>query len=1548
MTTDKIEDHNKYVYRLYGDTVHVELPCEMRNRIWGDEYGPIQKKLRNLDVSVKNVIISGLYLKWVDPLPMLSLLISIAELPQDKRVFFIIPKRDNILDEQKRVLEFLQKEGFFSVMSNNKVFIIEVNEDNTITINRHEEELKRRTEDNIRWIQDNLNGFVYFSNCTIVEAKVEDLRNYKSGKEIDDHIENLLKSVKHKISNFINPSQINDIMWKTELFLKETINNVYEHAYTGNTPKFVGYYIRHRIGLADNTLPSESRESIKDVFFSETSDLVRLVMNFPMATSNFLEILVIDAGIGLTNHFTLKRVNVKKSFREVWRETIGLGNRGIDKEFNTQFGGLYTLGKILEKEFLLGRDYDYWIGDLLPVDAINGSYLYARYDNDKANYIEGLSLISRIAILKPMDDNTDWILTKKSKLCFMKAMKEEKSIYEKYYSCSTFKDMTSSLSNFVDNRFDLSSLKDIDYFKQKNNVKFLFFLPSAQVSKNDIYNYINQITNLVEVNIESKTIIIADIPVNECGLYQQALNNARFSGVYKLSVEKIIMISQRLSVYVLTKKGNTYQYDQVETNKYIDRDGLSEFSPHLSLLHALEWLKTHDSILTWQYICKKNSSEGFYINQKIHWFKDNKEVEIDGYLDFEKTLTDPFLKKMYHNALRRTLCLASENGCSYIADDPLMTGLADYMNNLFYNKNSINSKTTVALGSIYVSGSSQTPGIKNINLFLRQDQESALRDKNEPVFHLLRWHDEDIFVSNSGDSNYRRVGSTYAIAPFGWRYFPIPRYRAKVNNNNIDISNKLFFKKEEMDNVVFKQAYKCSPKDTYNYWQGRNGLFMGISHVDYETKHDILNINFPFIVKESFLQESDLACFLLGEIMAAFHLDERIINFHDKEKLKKLVREYKDNEKKKYENRKCSFLIYPYHSNTEYIVDIIKEYVNDIKFIPLIPLNKERNGTSFQPSPRTIEMLRKVIDELRGTISSDINALLLDDAIIDGKTQEEIKHVMYGLGVNHIMSLFILERRRIPFNTSDNRTTSAFWRLDIPRLGSKYSCPLCASINSISDFSSQIVSENARRRVEEWKQNWGARTVNTLERTQSLTPIKLQLNSPTKRFGIYFEDNECKQCGGDENKIEIHTSLGLTLYMGELISITSRDDKMLRTCEDKAEKLDDHTILEMLCTNLLLYGKTISRKVREKMVTQIIEKTYSIEECNNHTAFAALVLMTQEDEVLANLKTIYDEHMKSHNMPNYDILILLSYMTQRNNKLFNNLEEPLRLIRTSMIEDKPYRLFHSELYNSNGKVHDRPIEKLIQNISDPKPYLRTAEDAMDCLNYSLDHIYDWNLSDWYENNNKVKVYDAKKAIVETKRTINEVDWEDFKTASKTCVISAKNLMKLLSILHDRLYMPLNIIGRNVDNEDNFRLKERISLWGEEFDIGFFSNFDKAKNPRINEKWIVWDKTVDEEIYYLFVNASKHSKGKKFGKTEQHNIWVSLEYDDKLTKVSLLIYNKTESGKNADYIRKETAKKTRYGKTRLKEELKIEVEWNDFPYSITEKDVIETKITFPLI
>ena len=104
----------------------------------------------------------------------------------------------------------------------------------------------------------------------------------------------------------------------------------------------MGFYVRHRIGLCDNSLNPQNREDIKRAIDNEAAELPRLKMIFPKSTTSFIEIFVIDAGMGITTNFVSKRKNIRHSFKEVWRETIGLGGRGEQKE-KIQNSVVYTL-----------------------------------------------------------------------------------------------------------------------------------------------------------------------------------------------------------------------------------------------------------------------------------------------------------------------------------------------------------------------------------------------------------------------------------------------------------------------------------------------------------------------------------------------------------------------------------------------------------------------------------------------------------------------------------------------------------------------------------------------------------------------------------------------------------------------------------------------------------------------------------------------------------------------------------------------------------------------------------------------------------------------------------------------------------------------------------------------------------------------------------------------------------------------------------------------------------------------------------------------------
>lgn len=118
---------DSYSLQIVGSVVYIAIPDQFRNSVWSNHFGPIQRQLRSLPTDVESVVVNGENCNWIDPFPLLSLLISLAELHTKKRICYLVPNvsdRD-LTSEKKRVLEFLSKEGFFEVMLLYNINIIE-------------------------------------------------------------------------------------------------------------------------------------------------------------------------------------------------------------------------------------------------------------------------------------------------------------------------------------------------------------------------------------------------------------------------------------------------------------------------------------------------------------------------------------------------------------------------------------------------------------------------------------------------------------------------------------------------------------------------------------------------------------------------------------------------------------------------------------------------------------------------------------------------------------------------------------------------------------------------------------------------------------------------------------------------------------------------------------------------------------------------------------------------------------------------------------------------------------------------------------------------------------------------------------------------------------------------------------------------------------------------------------------------------------------------------------------------------------------------------
>lgn len=606
-------------------------------------------------------------------------------------------------------------------------------------------------------------------------------------------------------------------------------------------------YIRFRRGLADNSLAHSARHDLARAIDQESLACPVLRKSFLENINSFIEVFVLDAGKGLSYDFFKNEKMPKFPFREAWRKTIGLGRRGPQSlSKNTRYGGLFTIGQVLENNYLAARDVSEWIGDVLPIQGaseffdVNRSYMSIL----TRTQVNGLALIGRISWKVASDENKDWstpFFSMNGNLHpYRAALLEERDIYLKY-SGRKFSTFSSNPYYIKDNKYGYNdSLLNKKYFEQAAKSDFCLFLPEERLAKNAIYERV--VGNFLHVKNASKTLIIGDIPVWETGLYQYALEDAKYPLAFLSKYDKIILISKRLTVLVLKKSGSTFIRSKDDQVAYINHQP-DEFSPDKSLQHYIEWLRTHDSMIFWRYLEQNNLLNEYYLRSDVEWYQGDQTINLKGYLNFSKTLTDSFCVRMYENILERSLSLANRSGCSYESIDVLTTRLCQYLNSIFYNKATAGA-VRIFLGSVFVSGYSERAsqllqpqgGAHNTKVHFFYNTNTNLIRSGLQVMHLLLWpvNGEEWFSENvkqeiklEGKGRYRRIGATHVIAPSGWKYFPIPRYKLINKQSHKFIDNIKLADIQDPENE-FISIYKCSPPETYDYWQGRIGCQIGI------------------------------------------------------------------------------------------------------------------------------------------------------------------------------------------------------------------------------------------------------------------------------------------------------------------------------------------------------------------------------------------------------------------------------------------------------------------------------------------------------------------------------------------------------------------------------------------------------------------------------------------------------------------------------------------------------------------------------------------------
>jgi hypothetical protein len=1042
-----------------GDLLNIVIGETLRDCGWAAHFGVIQKALRN-KVLRGNPIGKCLFdfsnCIWADPLPMLYLILVATEFSDNGgKVNLILPEQN---EQSARFLKYLGKEGFLYLFDD----ISENISDNIGVIDKTK----------IDGYKD-LSAQLAYVDSTLIPAQLFRISSYK---EINDWVETNHDLLASLLIAKVPGWAIDDILYRLKIFLIEALFNIFDHAYPNSENCYAAIYVRYRKGLVG--INHEERNALQPVLWKESDN--NICPCFPKyfleSREGCLEAMVADIGIGMSTTLSsiikTKKGGPKRSFPYACELVFIDGMRKESAENLTRCGGLHLLGRLLSEnnDFIRGRDEDSWYGAALPLKRKSTDTHRLAYGFDRCGMpVEGLSWTTRLSWLAPTDTEGLGVWKKwkgdSAKNPVLKELQSNK------VDSGQFSDLV-----FKDDRFE-GLFGWLNKFEIEGNEKQFIYLVKPGRSKNDILNSIEKISSRFPPSL-TLNLIIGDIPSHEAVTYAAALDNLTvdFRQKWPKVFSKITLITQQLSAFVLTYKitTNGFEYRKEITDSFFSYDPSGEFDPSSNVRCYIKWLRYHDSGIFWRHIIEKHNNDHTYIGGKIKWSPEGKEI--NGYLDFAQTLTDMSVRHLYKITLERLPCLKHDARCELVAMDNHVRELVTHYNSTTLPRLRGKSKFAIYIGSVEVTGFTRDMAVSGqistdyLPIHFFRHIESSV-----DTAHLFLWPQQDWLRKHFKHEKlyYERIDKSAVIAKGGWSSFQLPRFD----------KNKQSF-------------YGQTPKDTYDHWQDPNPCIMKVGHWCYESNHDLLTVNLWNALKYSFITWENLACFLMKTFFNALGIkDPKRLTEEGRLWFEKIR---KNNRSKSWET--CA-IIYPSHPNTDFTIKHLLDSVTEEsrrKIIAVRPIRKTRGRSAFLISPSVIERIKKLIDD-----SHSKNILLFDDALISGRTNLELEHLLFSIGAKNVYTLVVLERRRLPGEASQKKTTLAYWRLDVPVIGNELTCPICRVLDKIKQFSTCIISREAKKRIDEWQDEWKLSSPLTDWTSHGLSPVAINLLSPRKKFSTY-------------------------------------------------------------------------------------------------------------------------------------------------------------------------------------------------------------------------------------------------------------------------------------------------------------------------------------------------------------------------------------------------------------------------------------------------------------
>lgn len=1133
--------------------------------------------------------------EWTDPIPFLALstILKKQSLDINRNVEFKInPTEGNIA--HKRFLKFLFEHGFVYSLKTFCVFFDYRNKIIDVDF------IKTKI------IKENVD--LHIENARCIAAKIVPCSEIKE-HGIDSFINGVLEEAAEEVS--IKTSLKQNIkkdyaIQKLRNLLRELVENVVNHAYSGLEQKengSVGIFARIRRSKS-NKYEDQNNELYK--LENKCVLIKKWNRDYSHEDSIWIELFVVDAGVGILSNLESWKVSGEE-------ERIILSNLIKNKEKSPLrtllhkifSGGFSSSARGNEKTFITGLQLVY--------ESLKNHTDNSEASGDFIRLITGSEVLaSHVPFPKMTGESSCYRkLTNIIGTYYHAAIEisPEEAILPENYHAPTSSQLSAIKEEILGNEIDDISIDVVDQRHLKEQGKDLYmhrrphsykpslglnhvvWLPPESIDKHDIKSWLEYC-----VDKGFKSLTIADIPAHRAYMFDFIVGKELFFDKKKLS---------ELDVYIITRSWwiSHYTTDSTIGNKRKFKAGPCFKRESLNLDKLCKKLRECDSNIFWKNVVSENKKS--FLNKVIEWTNKNRASDfIDGYIDFSKALSDKYNYKIIKAAYERILPLWDNGDVDFVTTDGLLSPIAHdlcFQTELNYLSDAIEDKIKkkiILIGSVKVTGETNTSTNRiasaqsNVEIL---DEIYVLIHKNagntDKFFRLLNWN-PDIEIDREEEVKYKRIDGTPFVRKGGLSSYQIIK---------------------GSDTQSAKQMYSELTRG-----------YLKLGHWDYSGSHDLFTIN-------------------LSRVISTCH-----------ESTAWMAKNLEDNYKYGVDN----LLIYISHPVTQKLISTLRDqFGGTLEKYTIFPLQKVNIGISQQTffSPLVLEEIEEVVKKSN---KKNVNLILLDDGKISGNTLRDAEEALYFDGRTDIKTVVLLDRSGYPSTKSKLNKYSerhkSFWRWDMPSMGNKGHCPLCACLDSASTME-RILSDEFSRRIQYWITTWKCKKVVDLgwditghEPTRLLTPYDMAIGHPSSQ----------------ENHFEHINSTTLSSMAVEISRSTLRVDfpleKFYRNPKPE-KKVPIAASIEAICTQLLILGDAIPVHVQLEYYVQILRSIWFIEGISNIKNFASLSFF-HIDELLA--PGLWDEVKNliiSHGFLNIDCQIISTVIYQKT-KLKGSVFERFELV----------------------------------------------------------------------------------------------------------------------------------------------------------------------------------------------------------------------------------------------------------------------------------------------